>query len=320
MSPPLRQAPAARTTAPAAAGRRRLRRLAWGVAALGVSGVLIACVALLDMAWTWVTHRDRVAALAAAVPGRTAYMDRRAREGRPPAAVGWVPLDSLPPPVVCAVVASEHANFFRNGALDWGNQRELLHRLLRGDLTRGASGIPQQLARNLFLSPDRTARRKLREYVLAFQLSRTLSHDRMLELYLNLVEWGEGTWGVDAGSRRLFGRAPGELTPTEAILLANVLPAPARGLGFPLSPPRRGKLGRVAVLLWRQAQLDDVSLSATLARLDRLGAHVDRGLDPAAAFRAAAAEMGEEAPLSPSGAFAAGSWVSRCDLERRGVT
>lgn len=281
--------------------------------------LLIPTLILADVVRTWIRHRPLVEALATEDPVTTAYMARRASEGRPPGLRRWIPLESLPAPVVCAVVASENVNFFRHGALDWHNQRELVRRILRGDFSRGSSGISQQLARNLFLSPDRTPHRKLREYVLAFQLSRLLNKDRQLELYLNLVEWGEGVWGVAAGSEALFGRGPEALTPVEAVLLANVLPSPSRGLDFPLSPSRRGKLVRVATILWREAVLDDVAWSATVARLERLSELVDHGLAPEAAIRTAIAEMGAEPAVGRAGAFPASDWSSRCDPTRRGM-
>lgn len=244
-------------------------------------------------------------------------MERRAREGRSPGTPTWVALDSLPSTVVCAVVASENVNFFRTGPLDWANQRQLLGRMLHGDFSRGGSGITQQLARNLFLTPDRTPRRKLREYVLAFAISRNLSKERQLELYLNLIEWGEGAWGIVAGSERLFGRPPDSLTPTQAILLANVLPAPWRGLAYPLSPPRRGKLERIAGVLWRQGVFDALTWSATTARLRLLGQAVDAGETPHEAASAAARLMGPE-PIQPLAAEAE-PWPRRCDPKRRGV-
>lgn len=283
-----------------------------------MSAVILMLV-VVEVVRTWTAYRLPVEALATEDPTTTAYMTRRAGEGRPPGPRKWIPLESLPAPVVCAVVASENVNFFRHGALDWHNQRELAHRILKGDFSRGSSGISQQLARNLFLSPDRTARRKLREYVLAFQLSHFLSKERQLELYLNVVEWGEGVWGVAAGSEALFGRGPEALTPVEAVLLANVLPSPSRGLDFPLSPPRRGKLTRVATILWREAVLDDIAWSATVARLERLSELVDHGLTPDAAFAAATVEMGPEPLVGRAGAFPAADWSSRCDPTRRGM-
>ncbi|MEZ4588027.1 MAG: biosynthetic peptidoglycan transglycosylase [Gemmatimonadales bacterium] len=314
-SPPQAE-PSATTARSNAASRGRRKGWVWLGAGLAASVVAVAAVGI-DLALTWRAHAPVIAALRTSPPERTGYMERRAREGRSPGARTWVTLDSLPPTVVCAVVASENVNFFRTGPLDWANQRQLLGRMLHGDFSRGGSGITQQLARNLFLAPDRTPRRKLREYVLAFAISRNLSKERQLELYLNLIEWGEGAWGVAAGSERLFGRPPDSLTPTQAILLANVLPAPSRGLAYPLSPPRRGKLERIAGVLWRQGVFDELTWSATMARLRLLGQAIDAGETPLEAASAAARVMGPE-PAQPL-AGDAEPWPTRCDPKRRGV-
>lgn len=254
------------------------------------------------------------------MPAVTAYMLRRAAEGAPPRNRRWVALDSLPPALVCTVLASENVRFFDQGTLDWSSQRTLFYRVVRGDFSRGGSGIAQQLARNLFLSPDRTPRRKLREYLLAYQLSHTLSKHRQLELYVNLVEWGNSTWGIAAASELLFGRPPEQLTPSEAVLFVTVLPAPLRGLAFPLSPSRRANLQGVATILWRETILDDLTWTATMARLKRMGDFIDRGMSPAAAAEAVALEMGPEQPFDPEPPQPPPPLAARCDPERRGVT
>lgn len=247
-------------------------------------------------------------------------MMRRASAGVPPLSRRWVPLDSLPSALACAVLAAENVRFFAHGALDWTNQREMLSRVIRGDLSRGGSGIAQQLARNLFLAPDRTPRRKLREYLLAYQLSHGLSKERQLELYLNLVEWGDGVWGVAAASEHLFRRPPGQLTPSQAVLLVNALPAPSRGLAFPLSPSRRSKLLLVTTLLWREAVLDDLAWTATMARLNRMGQFADAGMTPQAAAEAVLQEMGTEPLLEAEPPDPPLPLRERCNPRRRGVT
>jgi membrane carboxypeptidase/penicillin-binding protein PbpC len=204
------------------------------------------------------------------------------------------------------------------GTVDWTNQRLMIERVLRGDWSQGASGIPQQLARNLFLSPDRTVGRKLREYLLAYQLTHALSKERVLELYLNAIEVADGVWGIAGGSEALFARPPSQLTPTELVLLANVLPAPSKGLSFALSRPRRAKLEIVTRVLWRQRVFDDVSWGATTARLRRMGELVERGLTPSQAAAVAADEMGEEV-LQPSSPQPRQPLRVRCDPTQRGL-
>ncbi len=266
---------------------------------MAAGAVALAVIIVVDLSWTWLGHRKVIASLANTAPAATAHMLQRARDGHPPRLQRWVPLDSLPISVVCAVVAAENVRFFRHGTLDWANQKAMLFRMARADLSRGGSGISQQLARNLFLSPNRTPRRKLREYLLAYQISHALSKHRQLELYLNLIEGGEGVWGIAAASEHLFGRPLERLTPTEMILLANVLPAPRRGLDFPLSASRRTKSQTVAGLLWRETVLSDLTWGATTARLKRMADFVDAGMTPREASAAVAGEMGAEAVTEP---------------------
>ncbi|HEY2992007.1 MAG TPA: biosynthetic peptidoglycan transglycosylase, partial [Methylomirabilota bacterium] len=95
------------------------------------------------------------------------------------------------------------------------------------ELPRGASTISQQLVKNLWLSPSRDPLRKTREAILTWQLERTLGKRRILELYLNVVEFGPGVWGVESASRRYFGKPAADLGDDEAALLAAALPSPA---------------------------------------------------------------------------------------------
>jgi monofunctional biosynthetic peptidoglycan transglycosylase len=288
------------------------------IAVATVAVVLVVGLAA-DLGLTWVRFRPRVTALIGSAPDLSAYMKRQVDEGRPPRLRQWAPLRSLPTVLVCAVVAAEDNRFFLYGTVDWRSQRFAARRVLGGNLTRGGSGITQQLARNLFLGPERTPRRKLREFLLAYQIAHTLSKERQLELYLNFVEWGDGVWGVAAGSQHLFGRPPHELTPAEVVLMVNILPAPSRGLQFPLFPRRRPKLEVTTTALWREGLLDDMARTATAARLKRFGDFIDAGMSTGAAFEAARTEMGPEpAPVA--------DWVTdslplarRCDRRRRGV-
>ncbi len=155
-------------------------------------------------------------------------MRRAARSGHPVRRLTWVPLDSIAPVAACAIVLAEDEDFFDKGTVSWRAQRVLAQRMLRGDFTRGGSGLSQQLARNLFLTADRTPRRKAREYLLAYQLSHALPKSRMLELYLNVVEFGEGTWGIEAASRRYFGVSASQLTASQGDRAGVVSPG-ARG-------------------------------------------------------------------------------------------
>ncbi len=167
-------------------------------------------------------------------PERTAYMEVRSAEAgergetlridyRP------VPLSRIPPPVRRAVLVAEDAAFYGHGGFDWHEVRAALERAWREKRPpRGASTITQQLARNLYLSPDRSPIRKLREALIARRLERTLDKNRILELYLNVIELGPGVFGVEAAARRYFGMGVSALGPAEAAQLAATIPSPRR--------------------------------------------------------------------------------------------
>src|SRR5690242_16196377 len=126
---------------------------------VGLALALLVAVFLVDLGWTWFSNRTIVTALRDSIPDLTSYMRQRADEGHPVRRRGWIALDSMPSAVVCSVLAAENVRFFEHGTLDWSNQRDMMRRAMRGDVSRGGSGISQQLARNLFLSPERTPRR-----------------------------------------------------------------------------------------------------------------------------------------------------------------
>ncbi|HEX6748765.1 MAG TPA: biosynthetic peptidoglycan transglycosylase [Longimicrobium sp.] len=172
-----------------------------------------------------------VGRLRAADPGVTAYMRVRAREtGAPPPATEWTPLDQVSPYLAFAVVKAEDPRFFRHRGIHWRSVADAAWGALRGWGARGASTLTQQLARNLYLSPARSVGRKAREAILALRMERALDKARILELYLNVVEWGDGTWGVAQAARRWMDRRPAELDAHDAALLAALLPAPRRAL------------------------------------------------------------------------------------------
>lgn len=296
-----------------------LRRTGLVVTLLGLVVVLAGIGIVVDLAWTWVRHRQPITALRDAPPEQTAFMALRAEQGRAPLLRRWTPLDSLPVQAVCAVVAAEDPAFFNHRWFDWATQRRLLDRLLQGDFSRGGSGIAQQLARNLYLSPERTPRRKAREYILAIQIAEALTKERQLELYLNLVEWGEQAWGIGAGSQQLYGRPPGTLTVSETVVLAAMLPGPDRGPEFPLRPDRFSALLRQVNNLWREGWLDQPDRAAAIARLDRLGRHLEDGLSLAAARAAVVRELGPEAPPRPAFRLPDQSWADLCDASYRGA-
>ncbi|WP_455374371.1 transglycosylase domain-containing protein [Limibacillus halophilus] len=135
----------------------------------------------------------------------------------------------LPPHLPYAVLAIEDRRFYDHPGMDFvGLVRAMAVNLQQGALVQGGSTITQQLAKNLFLTPERTIKRKIQELLLAFWLERKFSKDQILTLYLNRVYLGAGAYGVDAASRRYFGKPATEVTLYEAALLAGLLKAPSR--------------------------------------------------------------------------------------------
>ena len=140
----------------------------------------------------------------------------------------YVPLDRVAVELQLAVLVSEDIGYFGHGALDLRAIWEAVDEWRRGGRLRGASTITQQLARSLFLTPERSLWRKLAEVRLAGQLERELGKRRVLELYLNAVEFGPGLLGVGAAARRYFATGAGELDPAQAASLAAAIPSPGR--------------------------------------------------------------------------------------------
>ena len=179
-------------------------------------------------AWTW----PDVAALASRPPTTTAFIERWRAAQR---AAGrsdrvdrvWVPYARISPHLKRAVLVAEDINFFSHAGFDLGEIRQAIGKTIdEGVAPRGASTVTQQLAKNLWLSPSRNPLRKVKEAILTWQLERRLGKLRILELYLNVVEFGPGVWGAEAAARHYFGRAAADLDEEQAAGLAAGLPSP----------------------------------------------------------------------------------------------
>jgi penicillin-binding protein 1A len=139
----------------------------------------------------------------------------------------FVPLQQIPRSLRDAVIATEDARFYSHYGVDpTGIARAIYQNFRRGRIVEGGSTITQQLAKVLFLTPDKSLERKLKEAVLALELERRYSKDRILELYLNQIYFGHGAFGVEAAARVFFGKGVGELTLSESALLAGLPKAP----------------------------------------------------------------------------------------------
>jgi monofunctional biosynthetic peptidoglycan transglycosylase len=146
----------------------------------------------------------------------------------------WTPLGAISPTLVLCVVRSEDAKFFQHQGFDWDQMQDAFERNVdEGEYQRGGSTITQQLAKNLFLWRAKSLARKTLEAYVTWRLEHTLPKKRILELYLNVAEWGPGIYGIGEASRQYFNKTPAGLTLGESALLAVTLPNPIR------SNPRR---------------------------------------------------------------------------------
>lgn len=140
----------------------------------------------------------------------------------------YVALNAIAPTAVAAVLASEDGRFCRHHGVDWGALREVMDEADEDGPSRGASTITMQTAKNLFLWPGRSTLRKGLEIVVALGLDGAWPKRRVVEVYLNIAEWGEGLFGIEAAARRYFGKSARDLDAREGALLATALPNPIR--------------------------------------------------------------------------------------------
>ena len=187
---------------------------------LAAGAVAIAC-----LGYTWITLPD-VRSLRTERPATTAFMRLRAEEarraGRPQRVTQrWMPYRQISGNLKRAVLVAEDAAFWQHEGIDFDELRAAFDtNIFR---MRGASTITQQLAKNLYLSPSRNPYRKVTELFLARRLEAELPKARIFELYLNLIEWGDGIWGADAAARAYFGRPASDLSPEQAALMAGAI-------------------------------------------------------------------------------------------------
>src|SRR6478752_9907508 len=201
--------------------RRRAASIAIGLAA--------ACFALL--AYVFLTLPD-VRPLATRNPATTAFIELRAREaadqGRKPRRVQrWVRYEAVSANLRKAVLVAEDDAFWTHDGVDVEQLKESFEaNLEKGKAARGGSTITQQLAKNLYLSPSKNPIRKLRELLIARRLEASLSKRRILELYLNVIEWGDGIYGAEAAARSYFHKSASDLSASESALLAAAIANP----------------------------------------------------------------------------------------------
>jgi len=150
-----------------------------------------------------------------------------------PLSVRWVPLEDISPHMVQAVLTTEDGSFHRHrGISPFAIRESIVTNLRRGGFARGASTITQQLVKNLFLGPEKTLARKLQEMFIAWRVEEALTKDEIMTLYLNVIEFGPGIYGVGEAAEHWFGKAARDLSPLEAMFLASIIPNPRRYYSF----------------------------------------------------------------------------------------
>ena len=228
----------------------RFLRIAWKVFCYGIGAAVL--IVVLVQAWFYAhvlgwNHYE---------PGSSAFMEarlERMREKDPKARLShrWVGYEQISANLKRAVVAAEDAKFIGHAGFDWQAISKAIERNeQKGKIVAGASTISQQLAKNLFLSGERSYVRKGQEAVITWMIERTMSKRRILELYLNVAEWGEGIFGAEAAARHHFGVNAASLNASQSAYLAAILPSPRRYRGGRSTPYVDGRrvtiLGRMA--------------------------------------------------------------------------
>ena len=203
--------------------KRALRFLAW--LAVAAAGLFLAVqLSFFARVWWWRDHN----------PESTAFMQQRLevlREKNPQAKLrhAWVPYERISPHLKRAIIAAEDAKFFQHEGFDWEGMRKAYEKNVReGEVVAGGSTISQQLAKNLFLSGERAFWRKAQEAAITIMIELIMDKRRILELYLNVIEWGEGVFGAEAASNYHFALAASQLAPDQAARLAAMVPSPRR--------------------------------------------------------------------------------------------
>ena len=172
--------------------------------------------------WWWDDHN----------PASTAFMDARLasmREKTPTAKLQqqWVPYEKISSHLKRAILVAEDDRFVDHEGFDWeGIQKALDKNQKKGKIVAGGSTISQQLAKNLFLSGERSMLRKSEEALITLMMERILNKERILEIYLNVIEWGDGVFGVEAAARHYFGISAAQLSQEQAAKLAAMVPRP----------------------------------------------------------------------------------------------
>lgn len=227
---------------------------------------------------------NTIEALADTNPHETAFMRYRVAQGGKASTLSknaWRSWDAVSPYALCAIVQSEDPLFFRHNGFWWAEVRRQIRKARAPWKARGVSTITQQLARNLFLRPERTLKRKFYEALITAQLEHTLPKTRILELHLNVVEWGVGVWGIEAASLKYFQHSSNQMSPFEAVFLASLLPAPLLPLTGANAVRAIRAQRRLTSLLYGSGIISHTVEGETFTRINQLEAVIKGGGDVA---------------------------------------
>jgi len=254
-----------------------LRRYRWRCAAL-----LLVAVILFAMLLTFATLPTmKPDDLGTGKPLVTSYMRyRAAQDGHysPSPIAEWIGLDEISPLFSCAVIKSEDVRFFSHRGFDWVQvARAGLEAASTGELKEGASTITQQLARNVYLSPDRTIKRKAQEAILARRIERRFPKRKILEAYLNVIELGRDVWGVSAAANTYFLKEPSELDAFEASLLAAMIPSPRAEITFENQDRIAATQGKILEQLYLAQALPEQELHTANSKMQVFYHELNRG-------------------------------------------
>lgn len=198
------------------------------------SVVCTLCLVLISIPLAWFLLMPDIGRLRTENPKKTSFMEYREKEagekGRPYRTVQtWVPLGRISPFLIKAVLIAEDDKFWRHEGFDYEAIQKAIEKDLKSKKFKlGGSTISQQLSKNLYLSPSKNPLRKAAEAAITWRMERVLSKKRILEIYLNVAEWGDGIFGIEEASRHYYGRPAADLGPEEAARLAAVLPNPRK--------------------------------------------------------------------------------------------
>jgi len=242
-------------------------------AAFKIIGIVVVSVVVIAVFYFYLSLPD-VSMLKTKNPRTTALMLQRYREAKKADDTfrirqQWIDFESIPKLLRETVRVTEDASFYQHGGIDFDELKEAIKRnWQKGEYVRGASTITQQLAKNLYLSTDKNIIRKIKELLIAWRLESELSKDRIFAIYLNVIEWGPGVFGVEAASQYYFDKTVSQLNLEEMVRLVAVIPQPLSVNPTENSDWLKWKARWILDALRRYAYIDQTQYQTTYDRFN----------------------------------------------------